>query len=111
MKTKITHRLAITVFVDVQTESDDYVDAAHVAEITIRRALAKQTAPKVYPQSTPFELDRVKVRPNGTELPPVRVHDVVETGMAAGNGYMWMRPTKVAYRAADDDNVLPADRR
>lgn len=28
----------------------------------------------------------------------VRIHDVVEAGVAAGNGYLWTRPTSKAFR-------------
>lgn len=83
-------RVAITVFADVEATSDS--DAEQIAGLTIRRQLSGDERPKALPYPLPpFVLNR------GTdyELPlgTVTVHQIMETGLAVGNGHLWLRPT------------------
>jgi hypothetical protein len=72
-------RVAITVFVTVP--AIDERDAAAIAEYAIRDTLNDQQI--------------VTVR---NEARTVRIVDVMDTGMAAGNGYLWLHPTPKSYR-------------
>jgi len=95
------HQVAVTVF--CVAEGADYVDAGSHAAMAIRKALSgEQVAPM------PYALEPVVLYPgraNEWSLEPVVVHDVMETGMAAGNGYLWLRPTVKSFprREADDE--------
>lgn len=92
------HRIAITVF--CVAEGVDEIDAGHAAEFAVRKALGQGQ-----PRPTPYNLDPVILSP-GTprerSLTPVEVHDVIDTGVAAGNGYLWLRPTIRAYHTTDE---------
>lgn len=80
-------RVSITVFATVRAV--DASDGAAIAQVAIRRALlAARTDPAefVVPCSM-RDGDR-----------PVRIHTLMETGMAAGNGYLWTHATSKAYR-------------
>lgn len=80
-------RVSVTVFVTVR--GVDALDAGSIAEVAIRRALlAARTNPDEFVVPCPMR----------TGVRPVRIHKVMETGMAAGNGYLWTDVTSKAYR-------------
>lgn len=81
------HRVPVTVFTTVR--GVDYRDAAHVAEYAVRHALAGAPLTRL-----PVE---IRFKTNAHDV-PVQVEDVMETGMAAGNGYLWVEATSKAYR-------------
>jgi hypothetical protein len=89
------HRIAVTVF--CIAEGVDEVDAGHAAEYAVRQALGQGR-----PKPTPYALDPVVIYPGAQPLPPVEVHEVMDTGVAAGNGYLWLRPTSRGYHAPDE---------
>jgi hypothetical protein len=81
------HRVPVTVFTTVRAV--DYADAARVAEVAVRQALSGQRLTRL-----PVEI-RFVTRDHDV---PVQVHGISETGIAAGNGYLWVEPTSKAYR-------------
>lgn len=91
------HRVAVTVF--VETEASHRGVAEQHATITVKKALAKGDVLA----AAPFDLDPVMIyRGEGDErvgepLPTVTVHEVMETGVAAGNGMLWLAPTAKGY--------------
>jgi hypothetical protein len=85
--TRTLHRVAVTVF--VTAEGADEADAEAHAVLAVRRTL-----------SAPGDLPAIET-PSGPLL-PVRVEKVMETGMAMGNRYLWVRPTSEAYRGGVD---------
>ena len=78
-------RVAVVLFCEIDTDAPD---ADHLAVITVSRLLGRN--PSVLP----------RIHPPGSKdpWPEVRVQEVQEAGMAAGNGYLWMQPTSKAYR-------------
>lgn len=87
-----TYRVALVVF--CEASGADAYDAAYHAQ----RALTQQLSPN---HARPALLNPVSF-PNGVTLPPVVVHDVIEVGMAAGNGYLWTSPTSKAFPRKED---------
>lgn len=65
----------------------DALDAAHRAEYALRRAV----------RSSGRDSALTDDGRNGTGA-AMPVVDVIEVGMAAGNGYLWTRPTRKAAR-------------
>lgn len=84
------HRVAVTVFATV--ESVDERDGGHILTYAVRRALRSALDEAGH---LPFESS------SGTRT--VRVHDVMDTGMAAGSGYLWLAPTSKAFRETGGD--------
>src|SRR5436309_9023724 len=81
-----SHRVAITVF--TTAEGVDLGDASAIAKRAVWRALAAaNTNPDGWTIIAQFS----------DEPLPVQIHDVIDTGMAAGNGYLWLEPTAKAY--------------
>jgi hypothetical protein len=78
------HDVAIVVF--MRAPGVDARDAANRADWAIRRAI----------RSTPHAALTDEGR-NGTGA-AMPVVDVMEVGMAAGNGYLWTRPTRKTFR-------------
>jgi hypothetical protein len=72
-------RVAVTVFVTVR--AIDERDAGAIATYAIRDTLGDQQILTVK--------DDARV---------VHIVDVMDTGTAAGNGYLWLRPTAKSYR-------------
>jgi hypothetical protein len=89
------YRVAIVVFASVKkTDVPDEIEAFSTAELSIKRTLAggDTLARK------PFKLDRVPHNfAGGGLLAEVTVHEIKDLGVAAGNGYVWVRPTSKAY--------------
>lgn len=88
-------RVAVVVFVTVDGGAD-FLDRAHIAEMTVRRTLAGGETLR----HLPIELDRVpyfKDRKPVDPMPPVTVHAVREVGIAARNGYLWTEVTGHAF--------------
>lgn len=83
-------RISITVFATVR--GVDAQDAGAIAQVAIRRALLDARPDRE--RGAPF----VVVCPHRDGDIPVRIHQVMETGMAAGNGYLWTHTTSKAYR-------------
>jgi hypothetical protein len=81
------HRVPVTVFTTVRAV--DYADASRVAEVAVRQALSNERL-----AALPLEI-RFVSRDHDV---PVQVHHISETGIAAGNGYLWVEPTSRAYR-------------
>lgn len=86
------HEVAITVFCTVD-DGVDYADAAHGASLAVRRALGGERGR--LPNDIPL------ITRHGEEA--VRVVGVLETGAALGNGYLWVSPTRRAWRDAGED--------
>lgn len=81
------HRVSVTVFATVR--GVDELDAGSIAQVAVRRALLDVRA---------TEDEFVVMCPHRDGDRPVRIHTVMETGMAAGNGYLWTHTTSKAYR-------------
>lgn len=84
-------RVAITVFATVRAV--DLVDAGFIAQAAIRRALLE-----VHRRDHEGLVVMSPMRHGGV---PVRIHKLMETGMAAGNGYLWTQLTPKAYRESE----------
>lgn len=84
------HRVAITVFATVA--GVDALDAASIAALAIRQAIWAATGEdrRRMPLTIPSKFR--------DEERPVRIAVVMESGMAAGNGYVWTQPTAKAFR-------------
>lgn len=80
-------RVAVTVFATVRAV--DTQDAGAIASIAIRHALREASVDPI---------KAVLACPHRDGDIPVRIHQVMETGMAAGNGYLWTHTTSKAYR-------------
>ena len=83
-------RVAITVFATVRAV--DCSDGAFIAQAAIRRALL---------DARPNPDQFVVMSPLRRGAKPVHIHKVMETGMAAGNGYLWTQATSKAYRESE----------
>lgn len=100
-----THRVAITVFC---TAKGAYrIDATHAATMAIRHALGTAGTYGALENGRPdFHIEAAgkdsMFVPNHCYL-AVDVHEVIETGMAAGNGLLWLEPTLKAYPREDND--------
>jgi len=81
------YRVPVTVFCTVNAR--DYRAAAGFAEIALRQQIAGN--PLLEP---PVD---IVARVAGHET-VVKVSDVMETGTAAGNGYLWTQATPKAYQ-------------
>lgn len=77
-------RVALVVFADVD---GGLTDSWHVASRALRQKLGPMDG----------QVHTVKLGGQGREI-GVRFHDVMEVGMAAGNGYLWTEPTSKAFR-------------
>jgi hypothetical protein len=84
------HRIAVTVF--VEAEGVDRLDASHIGALAVRMSLIRQ-------MNANHELSFTD-RYGRTYTVPM--HGVMETGMAAGNGYLWVEPTSKAYPRDDE---------
>ncbi|WP_116201290.1 hypothetical protein [Amycolatopsis circi] len=91
------HRVAITVF--VTAAGVDALDAAHVAECAVRQTIWTATGSD---RKRPPLTILAKIRLNTY---PVQVVRVMETGMAAGNGYLWTSPTAKPFREFGDEET------
>jgi hypothetical protein len=82
--------VAVVVFTRVR--GVDRIDASHIAESAVARAIMDAPAPP--------GADLVLRRTTQTQnlQVPVQVAQVRELGIACGNGYLWVEPTKRAYR-------------
>jgi hypothetical protein len=79
-------RVALIVFADVDS---DIGGAHHIAERALRGLIG--------PMEGETHTVRMSAVKGGTEF-AVRFHDVMEAGMAAGNGYLWTQVTSKAFR-------------
>lgn len=82
-------RVPITVFASVRAV--DEVDAGFIATAAMRRAFK---ASSIQGHGAPLT---IQVQLKGDWL-PVHIHQIMETGMAAGNGYLWTTASSKAYR-------------
>jgi hypothetical protein len=85
------HRVPITVFCSVRAV--DYADARSVAEMAVRHTLTGRKAGAI-PGPLPTD---IHLHLRGEDI-PVAVHHVMETAVAARNGYLWTEATSQAYR-------------
>jgi hypothetical protein len=85
------HRVAMIVFTTVRAV--DELDGHHIVRHAIRSALAAESV----------DTDKVLLlaRFRDAEI-GVRVHDLIEVGTAARNGYLWTKPTGQAYPRVED---------
>jgi hypothetical protein len=87
MTDRTTYRSAVVVF--VEAKGADERDAGNAAELAVRQALA---GPRL---GLPADIIlKMANRPDEA----MTVVDVMEVGLAAGNGYLWTRPTSKAFR-------------
>lgn len=84
------HRVAVVVF--LTCPGVDARDAGHVAEFAVRQGLAGGAAGPVPALPLPVEVRTLRGRET------VQVHDVMEVGMAAANGYLHTVPSSRMYR-------------
>lgn len=82
-----THRVAIVIF--AECEGIDARDAANGAILSLNHALAGERLGTYKTLPSP-------PRPDGRTW-DTTVHDVMEVGAAAANGYLWTTPTAKAY--------------
>lgn len=88
------HRIAVVVFTTVRAV--DYGDGAGIVEDAVRK-LVREAPGNYTPQlgkSIVFERERT----DATWQVPIEVHAIRELSMAAGNGYVTVVPSAVAYR-------------
>lgn len=87
-------RVAVTVF--AETEAVDSTDAGHLVERAVEDALRAALG---------NEEALVVTQPPRVEPPGRKVWlvQVLETGTAIGNGYLWVTPTVRAWREAGRD--------
>lgn len=76
------HRVAVVVFMDV--EAVDEQDAGNVADMMLRDVIRLVGSHRI-----------LTSRDNVWEG---EIHSTMELGMAAGNGYLWTRPTGKAWQ-------------
>lgn len=81
-------RVAVVVLADVEAVDD--MDAANAVSLAVRAKLAGSAR-----VSLPIELP-IPLKRRATSRPGVV--DVMDLGMAAGNGYLWTYPTHAAWR-------------
>lgn len=81
-------RVPVTVFTTVR--GVDFRDAAAIAEVAIRNTLRDA--------ATGEQKATLCVEHRRLGTLEVQWHKVMETGMAAGNGYLWTETTSKAYR-------------
>lgn len=81
--------MPITVFASVRAV--DEVDAGYIATAAMRRAFKTSS---IQGYAAPLT---IQVQLKGDWL-PVHIHTLMETGMAAGNGYLWTYASSKAYR-------------
>jgi hypothetical protein len=74
-------RAAITIFIETDHEGDQ-VDAGNLFRIALHNALGG---------------NHLSITPANWKPVNIIIHDVMETGMAAGNGYLWLEPTSKAF--------------
>jgi hypothetical protein len=74
-------RAAITVFIETDHEGDA-LDAGILFKMALHRAFNGKLSIKLPAWDKPIS---------------IAIHDVMETGMAAGNGYLWVEPTSKAF--------------
>lgn len=82
-------RVPITVFASVRAV--DEVDAGFIAVAAMRCAFKTSS---IQGYGAPLT---IQVQLKGDWL-PVHIHQLMETGMAAGNGYLWTHASSKAYR-------------
>lgn len=85
------HRVAMVVFTTVRAV--DAIDAANIASHAIRSALKTSSV------EAPIRTIMARFREAAV---PVQVHDVMDLGVAGGNGYVWIKPTNRAYFSAEE---------
>jgi hypothetical protein len=85
------HRVAMVVFTTVRAV--DELDGHGIVRHAIRSALKTS--------SVEAPILTVMARFRDGEV-PVKVHDLVEIGTAAGNGYVWIKPTNRAFYSAGE---------
>lgn len=74
-------RAAVTVFIETDHEGDA-VDSAFLFKMALRGAVGESLS--IHPPRWPEPIN-------------ITIHDAMETGMAAGNGYLWTEPTSKAF--------------
>lgn len=107
-----THRVSVTVF--METKGHYRRDAVVAAEMLMRHIIHNQVG-RAERQDLGLDDDghenwrfvqHIEVDGSATDTKIIPPHcymvgdilDVMETGMAAGNGYLWTQPTSKAYR-------------
>jgi hypothetical protein len=90
------HRVAMVLFTTVRAV--DELDAAGVARLAIVGALKDSRVVR------PGQPATLLARFRDGEV-PVQVHEVMDLGMAGGNGYTWTKPTGKAYPRLDEPEV------
>lgn len=86
------HRIAVTVFAVARGVDQD--DAGSIAVYAIRKALADTAGVRL---GQPGD---ITVQHRSGPL-TVRIVTAMDTGTAAGNGYLWTEPTPKAFRECD----------
>lgn len=87
-------RVAVTVF--AETEAVDSIDAGHLVEHAVEDAL--RTA--LGDEGALVVTQPPRIEPPGRKVWLVQV---LETGTAIGNGYLWLTPTVRAWREVERD--------
>jgi hypothetical protein len=77
-------RAAVTVFIETDHEGDA-IDVGILFKMALRQAIDGNT------------MQIVPNRLRNAEPITITVHESMETGMAAGNGYLWLEPTSKAF--------------
>lgn len=83
------HQVAMVLFTTVHAV--DNLDAAAVARVAIVSALKDSMVVRPHAPAT------IMARFRDASV-PVQVHEVMDLGVAGGNGYVWIKPTSKAYR-------------
>lgn len=87
------HDVAVTVF--ARCEGADYRDASSIVEAALR-ALLREHGTRQDDRSS-----RIVLHLRDGDV-PVDVHQVMDAGVAAANGYLWLRPTNRAFPWSDE---------
>lgn len=80
-------RAAVTVFIETDHEGDA-VDAGILFKRALHQALGG---------------NRLTLTPPNWRQINITIHDAMETGLAAGNGYLWLEPTSKAFPRTDKE--------
>lgn len=96
-------RAAIVLFVEVHDESADTRDAGHRAEAGLKAALAGDAQLGYGHQKWHISVKGNESKHVGCDV-NLTVHDMMEVGMAAGNGYLWTEFTCKAFPREDEES-------
>lgn len=94
-------RVAIVLFAEVHDESADDIDAGHRATDGLQAALAGDATLKYQNKKWHINVKNANSKHVACDV-NLTIHHVMEVGVAAGNGYLWTKPSGKAYPRDDE---------